>query len=105
MMKSFQRLLFGTVVLAAMASGCAEMGMGPGGSSSSGVTSGTSGSSSGPIPTTGRNRVASGHHGDTLDACLARIPNDASSGQKMLAEKSCQRDHSNRKAIDQVPGQ
>ena len=42
-------------------------------------------------------RAASGTQGDTLDACMARIPKDASAGQKMLAEESCRRDQANRK--------
>lgn len=37
-------------------------------------------------------RAASGTQGDTLEACMARIPKDASSGQRMLAEESCRRD-------------
>ncbi|SLM46511.1 conserved exported protein of unknown function [Nitrospira japonica] len=41
-------------------------------------------------------RAASGTQGDTLDACMARIPKDASAGQRMLAEQSCQRDQANR---------
>jgi hypothetical protein len=42
-------------------------------------------------------RVASGTQGDTLDACMARIPKDASSGQRMMAEESCKRDQANRR--------
>jgi hypothetical protein len=42
-------------------------------------------------------RVASGTQGDTLEACMARIPKDASAGQRMLAEESCQRDQANRR--------
>lgn len=42
-------------------------------------------------------RVASGTQGDTLDACMARIPKDASAGQRMLAEESCKRDQANRR--------
>jgi hypothetical protein len=38
------------------------------------------------------NRAASGSEGDTLDACMMRIPKDASAGQRMLAEESCRRD-------------
>jgi hypothetical protein len=34
---------------------------------------------------------------DTLNACLSRIPSDASAGQRMLAEESCKRDQANRK--------
>ena len=41
-------------------------------------------------------RAASGTQGDTLDACMARIPKDATSGQRMLAEESCRRDQAAR---------
>jgi len=50
--------------------------------------SGSSGGSSG---------VAAGAVEDTLSACMSRIPSDASSGQRMLAEKSCERDEAARK--------
>ena len=103
MIKSSIRILFGTIVLAAMASGCAEYGHGrkAGGTSAGNESPATAGA----VPATGPNRAAAGHAGDTLEACLARIPKDASAGQRMLAEKSCERDHANRKPIDQVPGQ
>ena len=39
-------------------------------------------------------RVSSGTQGDSLEACMARIPSDATEGQRMLAEDSCQRDQS-----------
>jgi hypothetical protein len=42
-------------------------------------------------------RAASGTQGDTLDACNARIPKDATAGQRMLAEESCKRDQENRR--------
>ncbi len=42
------------------------------------------------------NRVASGSEGDSLTACTARIPKDATAGQRMLAEESCKRDQANR---------
>ncbi len=42
-------------------------------------------------------RVAAGTYGDSLQTCLARIPKDASAGQKMLAEASCQRDEASRR--------
>jgi hypothetical protein len=29
---------------------------------------------------------------ETLDTCLARIPRDASAGQRLLAEQTCRRD-------------
>lgn len=56
----------------------------------------TAASSSTSSPTmSGKNidRIASGSMEDSLDACLSRIPKDASSGQRMLAEQSCRRDH------------
>jgi hypothetical protein len=44
-----------------------------------------------------QDRAASGTVGDTLEACMARIPKDASAGQRMLAEESCRRDQANRR--------
>ncbi|MGE3976558.1 MAG: hypothetical protein AB7F94_03135 [Nitrospira sp.] len=38
------------------------------------------------------NRASAGTQGDSLKACLARIPTDATSGQRMLAEETCARD-------------
>ena len=43
------------------------------------------------------NRAAAGAAGDSLEACMARIPKDGSVGQRMLAEESCQRDQANRR--------
>ncbi len=48
--------------------------------------------------------VAAGRFGDTLQACLNRIPKGASAGQRMMAELSCERDQANRQAIEAVPG-
>jgi len=48
-------------------------------------------SSASPI-VTDMDRIASGSVEDTLNACLARVPRDASEGQKLLAEQSCRRD-------------
>ncbi len=50
----------------------------------------------GTASTKSGDRAASGTQGDTLEACMARIPKDASSGQRMLAEESCKRDQANR---------
>ncbi|MBA5867726.1 MAG: hypothetical protein GDA67_13625 [Nitrospira sp. CR1.3] len=50
----------------------------------------------GAASTKSNDRAASGTQGDTLEACMARIPKDASAGQKMLAEQSCRRDQANR---------
>ena len=41
---------------------------------------------------------------DTLRACMARIPKDASIGQLMIAEQSCWRDENERKPVQAVPG-
>jgi hypothetical protein len=53
---------------------------------------------------TGPTRVSTGTQGDTLEACLARIPDNASDGQRMLATLSCERDAKARTSIDAVPG-
>ena len=37
-------------------------------------------------------RASAGTQGDSLDACRARIPTDATVGQRMLAEETCARD-------------
>ncbi len=42
-------------------------------------------------------RVAAGTHGDSLEACMGRIPKDATPGQRMLAEESCRRDQAARR--------
>ncbi|HEX5646616.1 MAG TPA: hypothetical protein VFX56_06570 [Nitrospira sp.] len=49
-------------------------------------------------------RIAAGAVEDTLKACMARIPKDASIGQRMVAEQSCGRDESDRKPFLAVPG-
>lgn len=50
------------------------------------------------------NVVAAGSVEDTLKACMARIPKDASTGQRMIAEQGCDRDEDTRKSIQAVPG-
>ena len=40
--------------------------------------------------------AAAGAVEDTLQACMARIPKDASIGQRMIAEQSCWRDENGR---------
>lgn len=54
--------------------------------------------------TTSEPRIAAGAVEDTLKACMARIPRDASIGQRMIAEKSCGRDESDRKPFQAVLG-
>ena len=49
-------------------------------------------------------RIAAGAVEDTLKACMARIPKDASIGQRMIAEQGCGRDESDRKPFLAVPG-
>jgi len=54
--------------------------------------------------TTIKPRIAAGAGEDTLKACMARIPKDASIGQRMIAEQSCGRDERDRKPFLAVPG-
>ena len=49
-------------------------------------------------------RIAAGAVEDTLKACMARIPKDASIGQRMTAEQSCGRDERDRNPFLAVPG-
>jgi len=80
----------------------ALLGMLVGGCASDGAT-GSSGA--GSAPSTGAtfgtekniDRVAVGSVEDSLNACLARIPTNASAGQKMLAEETCRRDQALRR--------
>ena len=41
---------------------------------------------------------------DTLGACMARIPKEATLGQRMVAEQSCWRDQNRREPFESVPG-
>ncbi len=98
-----QVFLWASVCLATMTLGCAEMN---GGSMAGSGSTAPSASSAGTTAvTTGANRVSQGTQGDSLDACTTRIPSDASAGQRMIAEQTCQRDAENRMSIDAVPGQ
>lgn len=54
--------------------------------------------------TTTESGMAAGSVEDTLQACMARIPKDASIGQRMIAEQSCGRDESDRKPVQAIPG-
>lgn len=47
--------------------------------------------------------MASGAAEDTLKACIARIPEVASAGQRMLAEQSCAGEEGTRKSIQSAP--
>jgi hypothetical protein len=47
--------------------------------------------------------IAAGAVQDTQKACLARIPTDATAGQRMLAKQSCKQDEGTRKASQDAP--
>lgn len=49
------------------------------------------------------NVVASDAVEDALKACLARIPGDASPGQRLLAEQSCAGEEETRRSIQGAP--
>lgn len=51
-----------------------------------------------PVP-----KIASGAVEDSLKACLARIPEKASVGQRLLAERTCQGEEGTRKTIQDAP--
>jgi len=81
----------------AFAFGCAQYGgMGKAGN-------GYSDSSSGAAPATGLNQISAGAQEDTLEACYARIPSNATAGQRKVAKLTCDRDHETRKPILAVP--
>ncbi len=46
----------------------------------------------GTATTKSGDRASAGTQGDSLEACMSRIPKDATAGQRMLAEESCKRD-------------
>lgn len=47
--------------------------------------------------------VASDAGEDTLEDCLAKIPENASAGQRMLAERSCEGEEDNRRLTQEMP--
>lgn len=48
--------------------------------------------------------IAAGASEDSLQACLARIPKDATTGQRLMAELSCRRDDGDRKPFQATLG-
>ncbi len=54
-------------------------------------------------PTNRQNDVAQGAAEDSLKACLARIPDTASAGQRMLAERTCHGEEAIRKTTHGGP--
>lgn len=57
-----------------------------------------------PVATTPGNTLAAGATEDSLQACLSRIPKDATAGQRMIAEQSCRRDEGDRKPFQASGG-
>jgi hypothetical protein len=55
------------------------------------------------VPTNTQSDVAQGAVEDSLKACLARIPDKASAGQRMLAERTCQGEEAIRKTTHGGP--
>ena len=47
--------------------------------------------------TSNKSRIAAGIDEETLDTCLAGIPEDATTGQRMLAEQTCRRNFATRR--------
>ncbi|MGP0591490.1 hypothetical protein ACTRXD_02990 [Nitrospira sp. T9] len=105
-MKPFSTMfLYASFGLATLTMGCAEMNGGATGASGSAASPASpSSNAEAKAVTTGPTRVSTGTQGDTLEACLSRIPSDATAGQKMLATMSCERDAKARNSIDAVPG-
>lgn len=56
------------------------------------------------VPVGGAGASSSDTPGDSLQACLSRIPKDASAGQRLIGERTCDRDEAERKELDIVPG-
>jgi|KBSMisStandDraft_5_1062788.scaffolds.fasta_scaffold545388_2 membrane-bound lytic murein transglycosylase B len=54
-------------------------------------------SNSAKQPGSSKNRIAAGIDEETLDTCLAQIPGDATTGQRMMAEQTCRRNFSTRR--------
>ena len=55
-------------------------------------------------PAGGLSIAAAGAVGDTLQACVARIPKDATAGQRMIAEQGCKQEADARTSFTAVPG-
>lgn len=107
-MKPFAKLfVWAAIGLATFSMGCAQMNESSTAGSTGGAGSAMSTTSGGTasLENTGPKRVSQGTQGDSLKACLSRIPSDASAGQRMVAEGTCHRDANDRTPIESVPGQ
>ncbi|MDR4494914.1 MAG: hypothetical protein AB7P17_13855 [Nitrospirales bacterium] len=103
-MKSLSKFtLFASFSLMAFTLGCAEMNTGSGDPAGTAASSPSSTSNQSAV-NTGPNRVSTGVQGDTLEACISRIPSNSSESQRMFATLSCERDAKVRSPIDAVPG-
>ena len=85
----------GALAFAMLVAGCAEYAAGP---------MGSTGSMNGSASATGLDQMAVESQTDSLSACLARIPSNATAGQRMLAEQTCQDAAKRREPIELVPG-
>ena len=101
-MKSLSKIaLFASLCFTTFTFGCAEMQTGSG--EQTGTTPPSPSTTTSAV-NTGPNRVSTGTQGDTLEACLSRIPSNSTESQRMLATLSCERDAKARTPIDAVPG-
>lgn len=90
--------MVGAFAFAVLIAGCAEYAAGPKGST------GSMNGSTSAAPATGIDQMAVESQTDTLSACLDRIPSNATAGQRMLAERTCQDAAKRREPIERVPG-
>lgn len=103
-MKSLSKFaLFASCSLMTFTLGCAGTDTGSGAPAGTAASTPSSASNQSAV-NTGPNRVSTGVQGDTLEACISRIPSNSSDSQRMLATLSCERDANARSPIDAVPG-
>lgn len=95
-MTTMKRGMMAVLAAAFLTSACAIQEETP---TASGSSMGGGTSASAP-----QSRPASGTSEDNLQACMSRIPSDASVGQRMMAERSCQRDAADKKGFLSAPG-
>jgi hypothetical protein len=88
-----------SLIVATALFGCTEMPVRNGGGNSGSMSGSSASVQAAPVVD-----VAAGTQGDSLAACLGRIPSNATAGQRQLAEMSCQRDERSRQPIVSVPG-
>ncbi|OGW48053.1 MAG: hypothetical protein A2V62_07140 [Nitrospirae bacterium RBG_19FT_COMBO_58_9] len=56
-----------------------------------------------PAAAVAQSSASAGAVEDTLQACMTRIPKDASLGQRLIAERTCARDDNDRKPFQSAP--